>query len=520
MFQSDESALRLLLKGTSLKNLTEDLGYCNLLSYLNFFDRNGYFDPVDDSVYFTRRIRADHNRHCRHLTPLISADLEKKVESHTTDPKGPWSTYPRPPGVGEVEVSLLITDLCNLQCRYCHVIDNIDPQQSESRGNIMTFDTLEAFTHGFFAYIKERFGIGCLKVTFFGGQPALSGKVRRFLFQAAEYISRQGAEHKIYVSFSIDDNGTQIDEELIDFYNYYGFQVNISYDAPVDVNTIQRPFPGGISDSGPIVEAGIRQLVRKGADVGIRATVSNLNHDRILEAVQESVRWGVRAASFIPMQDVAHGKRVGTICKPEPQIFKEELIKTFDYVLELYRSEGIVFELGPVTALIDSIIRGGTIQSCGMGDVYFAVAPDGDVYTCHRDLIPHYRVVSVRDRDFVLKMNQIPMEKTCPSFHSFLNPDSNCSHGSQCSCKDQVDGRCDECEVLLFCGGSCPGASLAQYGCYNYGASILLDSDPELGKDRCRSSKELIKYFFWMNADSTEDSLFRRYCRALFGDGI
>ena len=515
VFEENEKKLLCLYEGITLKQLRQIFSKNKADEYVNFFRRNGYFDSLKNGIDFTKRIRQDHDNHHRSMYNYIDIDIENKLKSYHLNQTIPWSKYKAPPGTASIEVSLFITDICNLGCKYCHVIDNIESKKKKFDGKIMSQVTLELFTKNFFGYIKNRFKTGSLSICFFGGQPSLKGYVRQFLYKAADYIAKEGAKEKIYIKFIIDDNGTQIDDDLIKFYKHYGFEVNLSFDAPADVNSFQRPFLNSRKqNSGKVIEDNLKKLLDNGIDTGVRATVSNLNQNRILESIEKYSQWGLTSAAFIPMQDIAHGKKVCDITAPDPEIFKDELIKTFDFVLDLYETKQIFFDFGPITALLDSIISGGTVQPCGMGDVYFALSPDGEVFTCHRDLIPEYFVSHLNDPEFLQKMKNISENKKCSSFYTLLDPENLCSNQT-CSCKIKQKISCCECEVLAFCGGSCPAASVAQYGCENWGVSILLDSDPVLKENRCKWSKELITYFLWKYLNANDLSTIRKYAKEI-----
>lgn len=519
IFEQHERGLLCLYDGASLSRLKEIFPDGKAEEYIAFFQRNGYFDSMKDAFYFTDKIRKSNDSYHISLYGKLYHDIMHKLKLYHADPSIPWSTYKSPVNSGNIEVSLFITDLCNLSCKYCHVIDNVEAKPKISCGKIMSQETLESFAKQFIDYIKSRFQLGCLTVCFFGGQPALQGYVRRFLYSAAEYLSQKCAEEKIYIKFSIDDNGTQVDDELMAFYKRYNFEVNLSFDAPADVNSLQRPFLNSSVPSGDVVESHLKKFLEYGVDVGLRATVSNHNQSRILEAIKKYSAWGLTAASFIPMQDIVHGKKVLEISSPDPEIFQKELIKAFDYVLDLYDSQKILFELGPVTSILHSIVSGGTIQPCGMGDIYYAVSPEGDVFTCHRDLIPEYFVCHLRDKEFLNKMKAIPESQKCSSFYSMMDKNMFC-HQEECSCKKATRNICGECDVLIFCGGCCPAASKAQYGCRNWGVSALMDSDPALGEKRCKWSKELIRYLLWKHLDAQSSSSIKQYTKALFRGGF
>jgi hypothetical protein len=189
VFQPDEAAFLRLIDGISLADLRKETSHLDLEEYLAFFLKHGYFDQPRDVRTLIREVREGANSQYRGIYEVIQGDIEAKLAQWHKDNSRPWSAQKAHYGSAKIEVSLLISDLCNLQCRYCHVLDNLEPTIRNRAGRTMDLATLEAFGKGFFRYIKARYGSGCLNVVFFGGQPALIGKVRRFLFEAAEKLA-------------------------------------------------------------------------------------------------------------------------------------------------------------------------------------------------------------------------------------------------------------------------------------------------------------------------------------------
>ncbi|WP_414833173.1 radical SAM protein [Afifella sp. YEN Y35] len=517
VFDADESDVLALRRGldeeafrAALPRQAED--------YLAAFDEEGFFAPPEPAADRIRHVRRGYDAAMRAREKALHQDLEEKLESFRRDGTRPWSTFAPPDSAPFVEVSLLITDACNLRCRYCHVMDNAPDLPSDKAVGVMSEATLAAFARTFVDYIRQRWGMGCLNVVFFGGQPSLKGKVRAFLCHAAAYLSAYAAREKIFIRFAIDDNGTQIDDDLIAFFKAYDVRVALSFDPPVEVNDWQRPFPGHASKSGRTVENGLRRLLDAGVRVGLRATVSDQNQSAVRRSIETYAAWGLTAASFIPMQDVAHGRRVTGVAAPDPAILKREYLDAFEAVLKLYDSTGRVFDFGPITSILHRVARGGERQTCGMGDIYFAVDPTGRAFACHRDLIDRYLIGDVAAPDCARRLLDAPLRQTCPQVTSFYDPELFCEHPNACAAEAKNEISCAACPILAFCGGSCPAASLAHYGCTNIGVSVLVDSDPARGTERCRFSRELVEELFWHFIDEPPASPFRRYCTALFGE--
>lgn len=357
VFDGADAPVLALKEGCTYDTLSGTLGREKADAYLKTFQEQGLFAHAEPPAERIERVRSAYNAQGRGAG--LRDDLEAKLVRYKADGSTPWSAFSPHPEAPAVEVSLLITDACNLRCRYCHVMDSDNVLPAVPKTGVMSEEVLQDFARTFIGFIKQRWGTGCLNVVFFGGQPSLRGKVRAFLFEAADYLASQAAREKVFIRFSIDDNGTQIDDELIAFFTKYDFDVSLSFDPPVAANDWQRPFPGKDPKSGATIEEGLRRLVQSDVRVGLRATVSDRNQDHVYESVVKYSGWGLRSASFIPMQDVAHGRTVAGVRAPDPAVLSQQYTRAFEHVLDLFEKTGAVFDFGPVTSILHRIANGG-----------------------------------------------------------------------------------------------------------------------------------------------------------------
>jgi len=284
-----------------IEGITEDL------------KKNLFFRPVE----FTDDISPQPVKKADYLLKLNNK-LEKDLEDYHKKGNVEWSNYSPPVFAYNIGVMLNTTNDCNLACKYCYAMANL---QYDTRAGsdlhmpevIMT-STIDKMTK----YVKHRFGGGCLSITFFGGQPSLKGKAREALFSTVEYANKKALEEKIYLHFALVDNGTQIDDELIQFVKKYKIGFSLSIDLPLDIQDIHRPLRGG-NKTSDLVEAGLEKLIKNNILPGIRVTLSNLNQSRIVESIVYLKKKGIHTAAFIPMEKAFCSVKRCMISPAEPE---------------------------------------------------------------------------------------------------------------------------------------------------------------------------------------------------------
>lgn len=123
------------------------------------------------------------------------------------------------------QLSILIkpaSSLCNLRCKYCFYSDISENRTVASTG-IMNSETCEILIKRIAEELKEK---GTVNISFQGGEPTMAG-----LDYFRSFISKMKQYPDIIPVYSIQTNGTMIDEKWAEFFKENGFLVGVSLDG-------------------------------------------------------------------------------------------------------------------------------------------------------------------------------------------------------------------------------------------------------------------------------------------------
>lgn len=166
-------------------------------------------------------------------------------------------------------ITLLMTNTCNLNCKYCYVEKNI--------GKIKTID-INFAKNGIKDYFQNN---NSPAIRFFAdGEPTLAFKEIKLLKDYAQSISNKK------VIFEIQTNGC-FNEEIRNWLAENMDIIFISLDGPPEINNKLR----GNSD---LVEDNLKFLAKfKNLTLGVRATITSLNNDKQIELINYLKELGV-----------------------------------------------------------------------------------------------------------------------------------------------------------------------------------------------------------------------------------
>jgi uncharacterized protein len=182
--------------------------------------------------------------------------------------------------------------VCNLDCTYCFFLSK-EMLYPGSRFR-MADDLLEAYLRQLFeahAHAPE------VVVAWQGGEPTMMGLgfFRRSV-ELAEGMKRPGQR----ICYTIQTNGTLLDDEWAAFFAGHGFLVGLSVDGPRDIHDTYRVDKGG-KGSFDRVMAGLAALQRHSVEWNALTTVHAANQDRGREVYAFSRdQCGARFMQFIP----------------------------------------------------------------------------------------------------------------------------------------------------------------------------------------------------------------------------
>ena len=321
--------------------------------------------------------------------------------------------------------------VCNLDCAYCFYLSK-EMLYPGSRFR-MADDLLEEYLR---QLIEAHAGAPEVTVAWQGGEPTMMGLgfFRRAVELAGRY-RRPGQR----ISYTIQTNGTLIDDEWAAFFAAHGFLVGLSIDGPAGIHDTYRVDKGGKGSFGRVLK-GLRALQRHAAEWNALTTVHAANWDRGRE-VYAFLRdeCGARFMQFIPIVERAAPQTPGLVtsrCVP-PAGYGRFLIDVFEDWVR--RDIGEVYVQMFDVALANWYGQPPGLcvhaETCGLA---LALEHTGDVYSCDHFVEPAFRLGNIREIP-LLDLVASPRQREF----------GQAKRGT-------LPRYCLECDVRFACHGGCP----------------------------------------------------------------
>ncbi|MBI5884599.1 radical SAM protein [archaeon] len=178
---------------------------------------------------------------------------------------------------------LLVTDACNLDCRYCF----IEPKIRElGKKTNMTEETAKKAIDLFSKTATDN-----PMVIFYGGEPLLN-------FEVIKFATNYGKNKLMQPHFTIVTNGTLITNKIAKFFKKQEFNVGVSIDGRKNTHDKMRQYwkqgKGTYSD----VRKGLRELIKAGVPFGASCTIGNHNKDCLNNEVKHLIAIGAKGIGF------------------------------------------------------------------------------------------------------------------------------------------------------------------------------------------------------------------------------
>lgn len=353
---------------------------------------------------------------------------------------------------------LLLTDDCNLKCRYCFEDSPLAPTFSPVQMDVQTVTAaLDAF-----ARLTGKYGGDSNSqrvIHLYGGEPLLNVRgVKTAVKKTKELISQGKLPKKS--ELVIITNGTLLTEELSKFFCENDVTIGISLDGPKEINDVNRI--SKINKQGTfdkIVHA--YQIARdSGAKLGLSATLTPevvSNFDEVLRFFVDDL--GIEdGISF----NIMHFNPSFPGSEAYYNLAAQCLIKAFD----VFRDRNIYEErmMRKAQALIEC---DPIITDCGVNGGQIVISPDGSFGVCQDFVKPRtYFSGTVHD------LNYDPV--TSGQFDEWRN-------------RSPVNmPACVDCVAVGICGGGCPAS-----------AELMTGSRWNVDKRICPHSKLTLEWLVW-----------------------
>lgn len=250
-------------------------------------------------------------------------------------------------------ITLLLTDKCNLRCKYCY---NRYWELKEQDNLVMSTKIAQKSI--------DLLNDDKINVVFSGGEPLLQFALIK---KCVDYTI---ATHKL-TSFGVVTNGMLFTREMIMFMKQNNFHVTISIDGIGEYENQNRVDIHGKSTVKKVL-SNIKWLIENGIDLSVRMTISKQNV-HFLKTIKYLTILGVKNYKLIPVID-PYTENSFPI-----DIFLKEMKRTIDY--SVYKG----ISLYPFSAYIEAIGRKKNLFSCILCDSGFrsiVISKEGDVYAC------------------------------------------------------------------------------------------------------------------------------------------
>ena len=342
--------------------------------------------------------------------------------------------------------------VCNLDCKYCFFLSK-EMLYPGSRFR-MGADLMETYLR----QLLESHQAPEVVVAWQGGEPTLMGL--DFFKRSVEYVERFRRPGQ-KVQYTIQTNGTALNDAWCEFFKQHYFLVGLSVDGPAELHDAYRVDKRGRGTFASVMR-GWDCLRKHRVDVNILCAVHAANQDRPLE-VYRFFRdtLGAEYLQFIPIVErmsesmlraANKGWRVPTGCerplyKVEGHLVSERSVRAENYgrFLTAIFDEWVTRDVGRVfvqhfdSALANWLGVPGAVcifaATCGQA---LALEHNGDLYTCDHFVEPGYRIGNIKET------HMIELIASPQQIKFGLDK------------RDTLLRYCRDCEVRFACHGECP----------------------------------------------------------------
>jgi uncharacterized protein len=342
--------------------------------------------------------------------------------------------------------------ICNLDCTYCFFLSK-EMLYPGSRFR-MADDLLETYLQ---QLIEAHARAPEVAVAWQGGEPTMMGlDFFRRSVELAQKHTRPGQR----IAYTIQTNGTLLDDEWGEFFKENDFLVGLSIDGPREIHDTYRVDKGG-KGSFDRVMAGLAALQRNDVEWNALTTIHTANQDRGRE-VYRFLRddCGARFMQFIPIIERATPESLpianagwGEHVKDRPLYVQDGDLVTersispagFGRFLIDVFEDWVRRDIGEVYVQMFDVALANWYgeppglcihsETCGLA---LALEHTGDLYSCDHFVEPAYKLGNIREARMI-DLIVLPQQQAFGQAK-----------------RDTLPRFCLDCDVRFACHGGCP----------------------------------------------------------------
>lgn len=187
---------------------------------------------------------------------------------------------------GYISYELLVSEDCNLRCKYCFDDQLSDRLNKDQMPDKMSFDIIPDIQN---YILRTKSNMNGIQISFFGGEPLMNWPfIKKFVESSKEIFNFQ-------VHYNIGTNGTLLTDEMIDFIIDNNINITISVDGKAKSHNLYRVFASKSPSFQRVVQR-IPEIIakRNPSNLGINMVVNPDTVDYLKE-------------NFDFIQQISHG---------------------------------------------------------------------------------------------------------------------------------------------------------------------------------------------------------------------
>lgn len=343
-----------------------------------------------------------------------------------------------------VNISLLLTQSCNLRCTYCYG----DGGEYGIGGSMDEKTALQAVD-----WLIEQSGkVRKINIGFFGGEPFMNFPLMK---KVVEYSKQRVNELDKKIGFTVTTNATLLDDDKISFLKENNVHIVISIDGPKEIHDKQRPFAGG-KGSYDVIIPKIKKLLEVIPDTRAHAVLVDDSKANIVKNTLQEM--GFSKVSLIPASASLFDYETGMAKQARKLngLLEQMELEAKAWLTHIKNRDSEALEkLLSNTQLSLSILSFLHNQkkhhACGAGLKYVAISCSGDIYLCHRFVgLDKYKLgnvfTEVFDRE-KYQENPITQMEECINCFAKYYCAGGCKHDNASSCDSGFKPSKDMCNI-------------------------------------------------------------------------
>lgn len=339
------------------------------------------------------------------------------------------------------------SSLCNLRCKYCFYCDVASQREDFSFG-VMTNETSERLIKSALSFANGE----SVAFAFQGGEPLISGL--SYFKNFVQTVNRYNKKNS-RIFYSIQTNGTFVDDEWASFFRENEFLVGLSLDGDFEGNKF-RVDQNGQNAYYKIIRAA-NKLKKHGVEFNILTVLTGFcadNCERIYKFFRDN---GYKYLQFIPCLRPFGDKSESELYMTTEQ-YAQFLIRIFNlYVKDFVRGNYVSVRQ------FDNLVRlylGDKPEQCGMcGHCthQFVAEGNGNIYPCDFYCTDEWLLGNISETDLAFMANSEKAKHFILESITVANECKKCRFYPLCragGCKRQRNDR-DYCESYKKFYSSC-----------------------------------------------------------------